>query len=223
MLDLRDEIKKLNRVGINWIHFDVMDGHFVDNYALSPKELTDIKSQFPNLTIDAHIMATNLINKVYLFSKADYLTFHFNSLDDRNDILNLIKEIKKCNIKVGVALDLDNSVSQIIDYLPMIDLVTFMSIKPGFVGQSFSEETWVKLKDIKALKAKYPHLLFQIDGGVRWNNIERLINSGLDLIVVGSLLFNEVNYQDVVDKLVKYNSSNLKLQSQKGLKRFFIW
>lgn len=203
-LDLRDEIQKLNAVGINWIHFDVMDGHFVDNYALSPKQITDIKNRFPKLTIDAHVMATNLINKVYLFAEADYLTFHINSVENKEAVLKLIAEIKKFNIKVGIALDIENEIAEITDYLSMIDLVTFMSIKSGFVGQAFNETTWSKLDQIKNLKEKYPHLLFQIDGGVRWNNIEKLITSGLDLIVVGSLLFSEVNYQDVIGKLAKY-------------------
>ncbi|KAI92973.1 ribulose-phosphate 3-epimerase [Spiroplasma melliferum] len=201
--NLSDEVRKLQAVGINWIHFDVMDGHFVSNYGLGPKELNDLKNHYPNLTIDVHIMAMNIMNLLPLFIKADYLTFHWNSIKNRGEGENIILAIKQYHFKVGIALDLDNDINEIAPLLASINLVTLMAIKPGFTGQQFEPLVWKKIKTISVWKQQFPHLLFQIDGGVRWNNIQQLITSELDLIVVGSLLFQEQDYQKVIDNINK--------------------
>ncbi|AHF58095.1 ribulose-phosphate 3-epimerase [Spiroplasma eriocheiris] len=203
--DLKTEIKKLMAAGITWIHFDVMDGHFVQNYALGPKELIDIKTMFPTLTIDVHVMANDLLNKVKLFTTGDYLTFHLQSVKSSAEMVTLIKEIKSYNLKVGIALDLADEINDIKPFLKDIDLITFMSIKPGFTGQSFDDSVWAKLAHIKTFHVQYPHLSFQIDGGVRWENLARLIRTGIDLIVVGSLLFSSDDYQAVMQKIALLN------------------
>ncbi|ABC01438.1 ribulose-phosphate 3-epimerase [Mycoplasma capricolum] len=201
LIDLKTEITNLTKAQINQIHFDVMDGVFVKNYALSNKLVDEIKQHFPNLIIEVHIMGIDLLDKISLFKNADYLTFHYNAINDLNQAKLLIKEIRKHNLKPGIALDLNNEINDIQKILNEIELVTFMSIKPGFTGQKFEDSTWNKLNLIKELKVKYPHLKFQIDGGVRWENIKKLINCQLDWIVVGSLLFNEDNYLKVVNKI----------------------
>ncbi|UNF62085.1 MULTISPECIES: ribulose-phosphate 3-epimerase [Spiroplasma] len=146
------EIKKLQTIGINWIHFDVMDGVFVQNYGLGPKQLNDIKKHYPNLTIDVHIMGINLFNKLPLFVQADYITFHWASVKDYQEANELITIIKQQHCKVGIALDLLNDIFEISDLLSRIDLITIMAIKPGFVGQSFEPIVWQKIKKIKILK-----------------------------------------------------------------------
>lgn len=201
--NLSGEVRKLQAVGINWIHFDVMDGHFVSNYGLGPKELNDLKNHYPNLTIDVHIMVFNIMNLLPLFTKADYLTFHWNSVKSRGEGERLITAIKQHHLKVGIALDLNNDINEIVPLLASINLVTLMAIKPGFTGQQFDPLVWKKIKTITVWKEQYPHLLFQIDGGVRWNNIQQLRMSGLDLIVVGSMLFQEQDYQKVIDNINK--------------------
>ena len=201
--NFQTEIKKLQIVGINWIHFDVMDGIFVQNYALGPKILNDIKKHYPNLTVDVHIMGIDLINKIPLFIKADYITFHWTSVKNNQEVNKLIAMIKQQGTKVGIALDLQNDIGNIKEFLPTIDLITLMAIKPGFTGQRFELITWKNIQKIKMLKQQYPHLLFQVDGGVRWNNMQQLIANGVDLIVVGSLLFKEKDYQNVIDKVNK--------------------
>ena len=201
--NLQTEIKKLQTVGINWIHFDVMDGIFVQNYALGPKILNDIKKHYSNLTIDVHLMGINLVNKISLFVEADYITFHWKSVKNKQEANELITIIKQQQNKVGIALDLQNDIFEINDLLPIIDLITIMAIKPGFTGQRFEPITWKKISKIKMLKQQHPHLLFQIDGGVRWNNIQQLILNDVDLIVVGSLLFDEEEYQTVINKINK--------------------
>ncbi|WFQ93603.1 ribulose-phosphate 3-epimerase [Mycoplasma feriruminatoris] len=203
LIDLKTEINNLINAGIDQIHFDVMDGVFVKNYALSNKLLDEIKLQFPSLIIEVHIMGIDLLDKINLFKNTDYLSFHINSTNSLDELKLLVDEIKKHNLKVGLVLDLNNQIDEIKELLDQIDLVTFMSIKPGFTGQEFDKSTWTKLEQIKELKTKYPNLKFQIDGGVRWNNIKRLIDNQLDFIVVGSLLFSETDYLEVVNKISK--------------------
>ncbi|WP_425379741.1 ribulose-phosphate 3-epimerase [Spiroplasma endosymbiont of Stenodema calcarata] len=199
--NFKKEIKKLIKIGIQWIHFDVMDGQFVENYALGPKQLNDIKRHCPNLIIDVHIMAVNILNKIALFSNADYITFHWKSIKNKIEVLNLINEIKKYNIKVGIAIDINEQIEEIKDFLTKIDLITLMAIKPGFTGQSFDPDVWHNIKKIPTLKQQNPNLLFQIDGGIRWNNFYKIITSNIDLIVVGSILFSEKNYFSFLKKL----------------------
>ncbi|AVN64373.1 MULTISPECIES: ribulose-phosphate 3-epimerase [Mesoplasma] len=196
-----DEIKKLKEAGIDHLHFDVMDGQFVNNYAFGPKILDDIKKHFSEIEIDSHIMANNLNDKVELFKNSDYITFHINSLQNEG-IENLIKNIKSLGCKVGIALDLENNVNDIKKYIKDIDLITIMSIKSGFSGQIFNESTWFVIDEVVQYKNLIkPEIKVQIDGGVRWNNIKKLIDSKIDWIVVGSLLFGEENYNEVIKKI----------------------
>jgi ribulose-phosphate 3-epimerase len=139
-LELKKEVQHLIKAGIKHLHFDVMDGNFVANYGFGTKQFSDLKKSFPNLLIDVHLMANNIEILLEQFKEADYLTFHFHSQQQKG-IEKLIKSIKKNGNKVGLALDLEDQVEDLFPYLTKIDLVTLMSIKPGFTGQSFNEET----------------------------------------------------------------------------------
>ncbi|UWD35078.1 ribulose-phosphate 3-epimerase [Mycoplasma cottewii] len=207
LVDLKTEISNLLKAGIDQIHFDVMDGIFVQNYALSPKQLDDIKRTFPSLKIDVHIMGVDLLDKIKWFKNADYFTFHWNAVKNIDSAKQWIDEIKQHNLKPGIAIDLDNQISDIYELLDDLNHITIMSIKPGFTGQQFEDLTWKKLNEIKQIKERYPLLKFQIDGGVRWSNFKELIDIGVDWIVVGSMLFESDDYTKTVDKIYKVSNN----------------
>lgn len=196
-----DEIKALKKARVDHLHFDVMDGNFVNNYAFGPKILNDIKKHFPEIEIDSHIMANDFSNKLEHFKNSDYITFHINSIQS-SGVKDLIKDIKKIGCKVGIGLDIENTINDIKEYIKDIDLITIMSIKSGFSGQSFNDSTWNTIDEvIKYRDLMKPEIKVQIDGGVRWNNIKELIEKRIDWIVVGSLLFGEKNYEEVINKI----------------------
>lgn len=200
-IKMHEEITNLMQAGIDWIHFDVMDGHFVNNLGMGSKQLNDIKQAFPNLIVDVHMMSNNITNFLAEFKNADYITIHLNSQQSEG-LHSTIKAIKKMGIKVGIVLDLNNTLEQLIPYLHEIDLITIMSIKPGFTGQVFEPTTSNKIMQIKNyLKQQNLAIKVQIDGGVRWTNIAQLIACEIDLIVVGSMMFKENDYQQVMNKI----------------------
>ncbi|ARU91702.1 ribulose-phosphate 3-epimerase [Spiroplasma clarkii] len=203
VLAMRTEIKKLIKAGITHIHFDLMDGHFVNNLGLSIENLISIKKEFPELVIDAHCMINNLEKLIEQICIADYITFHLDSQQSLTT-KELIEKIKTSGCKVGLGIDLATNLDQLDDLLSEVDLLTIMSIKPGFAGQEFEEKTWTTIKKIKQKIAKQNlKIKLQIDGGVRWSNINDLIAMKLDFIVVGSLLFKSSDYQKTLNEIYK--------------------
>lgn len=198
------EIVDLEKAGIEWIHFDVMDGNFVNNFGLGTKNLEDIRKNFPNLKIDVHIMAKiSNFDLMELFAKyADLITFN---LDCLNFPISVIHDyFKSYNCKLGIALDLHNTIAQIESFIidNKIDSVTIMTIKSGFAGQTFEESAWLKIKELTSLRdKKCTNLELSVDGGVRWNNIKRLVYYKINRIVVGSLMFGEKDYSLVMKKI----------------------
>lgn len=189
---LCDEVKKLEQASADYIHFDVMDGHFVNNITFGPKILSDLK-KCTNLEFDVHLMVENPLKFIpwYINAGADIVTFHFEAMESPVDAINLIKSH---GIKVGISIKPNTDVSVLIPYLDMIDLILIMSVEPGFGGQTFISKSIEKITKTKEL-IKNKNILIEVDGGINVNTAKDCINSGVDILVAGTAVFSDGNYK----------------------------
>lgn len=182
-----DEIKKYFDV----IHFDVMDGHFVNNLSFGPSIMKDFKD-YTNLFMDVHIMVDNpeFVSSIFIDCGADLITFHFEVFNDNKDIVKLAEQIKRKGVKVGISIKPKTDVKLILDILKYFDLVLIMSVEPGFGGQGFINSSLDKIKFLKEFK-NYNNLdyIIEVDGGINQKTAKEIIEAGADWLVSGSYLF----------------------------------
>lgn len=185
-----DDIKNLNKLvdsDIDYLHLDIMDGIFVNN----KNEVLNVPNKKP---LDIHLMVSDVYKYIdkYKNLKPLFITFHY---EVNIDILDIIKYIKKFNIKVGLSIKPETKVEEIIPYLPYLDLVLVMSVNPGMGGQKFIIETVDKIKKLKGLKGNY---LIAVDGGINNETIKYV--KAADIIVVGSYITSG-NYEERIKNL----------------------
>ena len=174
-----------------WIHFDVMDGHFVPNISFGP----DIFKAFrhnSSLFMDVHLMVSDpiFIGDMFVKAGADGITFHFEACDDIYACLDTIAHFKNMHVKVGVSIKPGTSVEQIIPLLKYVDLVLVMSVEPGFGGQKFMEDSLSKIEQLdKYRKENDLNYLIEVDGGINDKNIYKVSSRGCDVAVAGSSVF----------------------------------
>jgi len=189
---LGKEIQNLEKAGADMIHIDVMDGHFVPNITIGPEVIYKLR-KYSSLPFDVHLMISPVHNFIKNFADAgsDIITIHPEATDD---LINSIKEIKSYKKKIGVSLNPETSVDEIINILNLIDVVLIMSVNPGFGGQKFMEKT---LEKVKILRAKIDKnklkTLIEIDGGINFENSKMAIKAGVDILVSGSTIFKQNN------------------------------
>jgi len=189
---LGNEIKRLEEGGADYIHVDVMDGHFVPNLTIGPPVIKALKRNC-SIKFDVHLMISPVHKYIEAYSEAgaDIITIHPEATDDLMASISKIKELKK---KVGVSLNPKTKISVIKNYLKQIDLVLIMSVNPGFGGQKFMPEVLEKIKELKNIqKEQNINFDIEIDGGINFENSKIAIKAGANILVSGTTIFKSNN------------------------------
>jgi len=202
--NLQRDMEMINESSADWFHIDIMDGVFVPNISFGMPVLKEIKKH-ASKTLDVHLMIVNPDQYIETFAKlgADILTVHYEAC---THLHRTIQAIKAAGMKAGVALNPHTNIDNLKDIIKDIDLVCLMSVNPGFGGQSFIENTFDKVSELKQLIEKNnSSCKIEIDGGVTNKNAKKLVENGANILVAGSYVFKSNNPLQTIKNLSTLN------------------
>lgn len=197
---LKEEIDAINVA--DWIHYDVMDGHFVPNISFGYSILNDV-SKVTNMYLDVHLMISDPAKYVdnFIDSHASLIVFHYEAVDE-DKIDDLITHIKNRNVDVGISIKPNTPVAVLKPYLDRLDVVLVMSVEPGFGGQKFNPEAVDKIAALAKLKTENDyHYLIEVDGGINQTTAKLCNEAGVDVLVAGSYVFGSDDYTEAIESL----------------------
>lgn len=199
---LPETLKALEKTNLKYIHYDVMDNHFVPQLTFGYKFVNDFNKK-TKLKSDVHLMIEEPWESVknYLNADSDIVTFHYEAVKN-NDFYNIIEKIHNAGKFVGVSLKPATSISVLEPFIEIIDLVLIMTVEPGFAGQTMIEACLPKINGLRELiEKKNLELVIQADGGINLSNIKDLYNRGCSFFVMGSAFFKQDNFEDFIKKV----------------------
>ena len=199
---LGEEVQSITKAGADYIHVDVMDGHFVPNLTIGPDVVKSIRDK-SDIPFDVHLMIDPVQPYIegFVNAGADIISIHPEANDDTDAC---IKKIKSHNVKVGLAINPDTSWEVVKPYMDVLDLILVMSVHPGFGGQKFIESALDKLKILRnEIDQSGRDIELEIDGGINFENIQSVIDAGADVIVAGTTTFKggQSEYANNIKKL----------------------
>ena len=198
---LGEEVDAVLEAGADWVHFDVMDNHYVPNLTIGPMVCEALRNYGVTAPIDVHLMVKPVDSLIEDFAKAGatYITFHPEASDHIDRSLQLVKD-QGC--KAGLVLNPATSLNLLDNCWDKLDMVLLMSVNPGFGGQDFIPSVLDKISALrKTIDKKRLNIRLEVDGGIKLDNIAEVANAGADTFVSGSGIFGEKSYQDVISKM----------------------
>lgn len=197
---LKDEIQAVEGAGADWLHVDVMDGHYVPNITIGPVVVESVRKA-TRLPLDVHLMITDPDKYAPEFVKAgaDWISIHPETCKNPKASF---KKIRELGAKASIAVNPDVPLERVEPYFPEIDMVLMMTVFPGFAGQAFIEDVLTKIEKVRrVVEQRKLSILIEADGGIKADNIGRVVQAGAEVIVSGSGIFKTPDYADTIRKM----------------------
>ena len=214
--DLRNQIRLAEKGGADWIHLDVMDGHFVPNLTIGPPVIASIR-KVTRLPLDTHLMITNAERYLdaYRAAGADIMTVHYEAC---RHLHRAVQHIKELGAKAGVSLNPSTPVSMLEDILGEVDMILLMTVNPGFGGQSFIPRSLHRIRTLSQMvKAVKPSVLIEVDGGIDETTAPEVVEAGASVLVSGQYIFSAKNIPAAVRTLRRHGKEALQARSSRAV------